>query len=127
MRLTFLFIALLAFMSATTTAGDGDITGEWNAMIPGLGFGIQKALLDLEANGGKLIGSIIIGANETYILDGKISGDKISFKTKSRSGNIAIEYKYDGKILSANEIDFKMKSSFINAPTNTFVARKKQR
>ncbi len=96
-------------------------------MIPGLGYGFQRTLMDLEAKDAKLAGSLIVGENETYILDGKINGDKISFKTKGRLGNTNVEYKYDGKILSANEIEFKIKSSLINSPTNTFTARRKLR
>jgi hypothetical protein len=128
MRFTFLFIAFIAFTLATTTAGDVDITGEWNAGIPGLrGAGFQKGLFDLQANGSKLTGSIIINENEDYIFDGKINGDKISFKTKGRYGNMTFEFIYTGKVLAANEIEFKMKSSMINSPITTFIARRKQR
>jgi hypothetical protein len=122
MRSTLLSIVLIALMSATILAEDINISGEWNCVIPRMG----KSMFDFEVNGSKLTGSKITNDIETYILDGKINGDKISFKTKGDTGNTNFEFIYDGKIISAKEIEFKMKTLMMkNAMTiTTFTARR---
>jgi len=60
---------------------------------------------DFEANGSKLNGSIIRGETEDPILNGKISGDKITFTIKETIKENTYSYLYTGR-LSNDSIQF---------------------
>ena len=63
---------------------------------------------DFAANGSKLTGSIIRGETEKPILDGKISGNKISFTIKETIAGKSYSYSYTGE-LSDDSIQFDVK------------------
>ena len=126
MRLKMVIAALsvLVFMVGSSFAGD--VTGTWEGEMKmpemgqgggpggeggrGGGMGSQgprKWIFDLKQDGTKLTGSVKgPRGNASDIMDGKIEGDKLSFKVKSQGfqGN-EMTIKYEGT-LSGEEISF---------------------
>jgi hypothetical protein len=59
--------------------GNMAVDGNWNISIE-TPIGTRQATLSLAASGGSLIGTQAADGNSTAITDGKIDGDKVSWK-----------------------------------------------
>jgi hypothetical protein len=102
----------------------GDVAGKWKAEFD-TQVGVQKYTFDFKVEGEKLTGKASFDRmdqeGEADLLEGKVSGDEISFVEKfSVQGNeIRIEYK--GKI-NGDEISFTRKVG--DFATEQFVAKR---
>jgi len=85
------------------------IAGMGRVVIPTVGYAFTVipagTFFDFEANGSKLTGSIIRKDTEEPILNGKISGDKITFTIKETIKENTYSYLYTGR-LSNDSIQF---------------------
>lgn len=89
-------LAAMTLISAPAWAADVD--GKWEALIPGP-QGELSFVFDFSADGEALSGKVsneMLG--ETEILDGKVSGDDVSFSTKLERGPRVITFLYKGVI-----------------------------
>src|ERR1041385_5434392 len=81
-----------------------DVTGKWTAQVPSRQGGTREQTFDFKADGDKLTGSISGRQGDIAIMDGKITGDTISFTVKMQYGNNSVEQKYTGSV-SGDEIN----------------------
>jgi hypothetical protein len=70
-----------------------------------------KTIYEFSMNGSEVAGSVLGGyfQEERPILDGRINGQKISFRIEHRFGNRTISYRYEGAI-SGDTIKFVVRS-----------------
>ncbi len=102
-KLTFAVVALLGvFVFAAAAA---DVTGKWAADMPGRQGATMHVTFDLKADGDKLTGTVANQMGENPIMDGKISGDEISFKQKMKMQDNEVTLIYTGKV-SGDSINF---------------------
>ena len=85
-----------------------DISGEWAIEQENQKGMIARSILEFYVEGNKLTGSMLgYQEDEWPILDGRISGDKLSFTIKQTVGNRTISNLYIGKIVD-DTIEFSL-------------------
>ena len=55
-----------------------DVTGKWDAEVPGRGGNVTKVTIDLKDRGGSLTGSVSNPQGETHISDDKVAGETVT-------------------------------------------------
>ena len=93
-------LALLAF-----TAAAADVTGKWNAQVPGRDGQTRETTFTFKVDGAKLTGTMGTQMGESPISDGKVEGDNISFKTTVNFGGNEITLLFKGTV-AGSEIKF---------------------
>ncbi len=92
-----LFSIVVCFLLVAGIALAAGIDGKWMSEQK-RGENTIKSVFDLKADGAKLTGSVSVerpqGAVKTDIADGKIDGNKFSFKvtTEGRNGKMTVAY-----------------------------------
>jgi hypothetical protein len=90
-----------------------DVNGKWTYEQPGRGSGTPaRVTLNLKASGTALTGSVVRpgrggDSTESQISEGKIDGDKISFKVTTQMGGNSMTSEYTGTV-SGDELKLKM-------------------
>ncbi len=80
-----------------------DISGKWEAQVPGRGGEARTAIFTFKVDGEKLTGTMADGRGDpTNLEDGKVSGNSVSFSITTQRGKRA----YTGTV-SGTEIKFK--------------------
>ncbi len=92
-----------AFLVAVLAA---DVSGKWNAQVPGRGGQTRDVTFNFKADGDKLTGTMSGFRGDLQIADGKVASDDISFKVKMEFGGNAMTMSYEGKV-AGDEIKFK--------------------
>jgi hypothetical protein len=97
-------IAVLIVLAATPLlAADSDVTGKWTTS-KGSEVSVQ---LQLTSSGSMLKGNVRIGTGQPVdIFDGKVDGDKITFKAMVPDGDAQYAMMFSGRH-SGRRIDFK--------------------
>ncbi|MEJ7605922.1 MAG: hypothetical protein WKF37_06570 [Bryobacteraceae bacterium] len=108
------FAMILAAVCATTLFA-ADVTGKWSAEMEGRDGNKRAVTLNLKADGDKLTGTVAGPRGDNEILDGKISGDDISFNVKMEMNGESRVIPYSGKITGE---ELKMKMGTGNAHAN---------
>ena len=102
-----LIFSVLSLLVATARAGN--IAGEWRAEFD-TQIGVQKYLFTFKADGDKLTGKAAVEVGdqkrEAEFIEGKITGDTVTFVEMLNIQGNDIRILYTGKI-GTNEIDFK--------------------
>ena len=116
-------LALSLVLAAGAFAAD--VTGAWAAKIEGREGRSMEMTFNLKADGGSLTGTVA-GArgNETAISDGKIDGDKVSFKLKREFQGRSFVMNYEG-VVAGDEIKFKQTVEGGDRPPREFTAKRK--
>jgi hypothetical protein len=92
-----------------------DISGEWIGDIPKQftnGREGEKIIFALQIKEGEVTGSVVAFQSESEITDGKISKNKISFKSKLLPSGQSADCSFKGEIISKDSIDMEMKGGF---------------
>ena len=93
-------LALMLFSAMSVIAAD--LSGTWTGVIPARNNEFQDLTFRLVQNGDALTGKLYRDTTAVPILDGKISGDRISFRVESEEqvGNmfVMIKYTFTGSI-----------------------------
>jgi hypothetical protein len=85
-------------------AHGADITGKWTATAPaGKKAGGNQMVFNLKAEGDKLTGTVGLGRRPAEIVDGKISGDEITFAVLAKTRKQTARLEFRGKV-SGDEI-----------------------
>ncbi|MEX2263606.1 MAG: hypothetical protein WD696_16740 [Bryobacteraceae bacterium] len=92
---------LFGTLALALTSFAADITGKWTAMVPGRN-GEQETTFTFKQQGDALTGTVSGRQGERPIVEGKVTGDAISFSVESQRG----KQTYSGTI-SGGEIKFK--------------------
>lgn len=97
----------LAAMAAAIamTASAADVSGKWNAQVPGRDGQMREATYTFKVDGDKLTGSMSFPQGDQPIKDGKISGDNISFKVALEFNGNSIVLVFKGTV-SGDQIKF---------------------
>lgn len=96
-------LALLLLAGLSVTAAD--LSGTWTGVIPARNKELQDVTFQLVQKGDALTGKLYRDTTAVPILDGKISGEQISFRVESEEqvGNVfvLIKYTFTGSIKGA--------------------------
>jgi hypothetical protein len=99
--------AVLGLMAtAALAAGAPDLSGTWTASFDSQ-VGKQDYTYTLKVEGGKLTGHAKSNLGEGEITDGKVDKDMVSFIEHLNYQGMMLDITYTGKIVSADEIQFK--------------------
>jgi hypothetical protein len=120
MRILGLF--LLALTLAGPAAFAQSVDGVWEGEVEGR-KGLQKVTFTFKVDGATLTGKVTTQRGDNEIVDGKVEGDQISFKTPVNFGGNSATIVYTGKI-SGDEIAFKRVIEEFDR-TSEFTARRK--
>ena len=91
-------------LGIAATALAADVTGTWTGTMS---MGDQQFSLtyNLKQTGDKLTGTLLTPQGDSLeILDGKVSGDKVSFAVKTDIGNGMVKFISEGAVKSTGEI-----------------------
>jgi hypothetical protein len=101
-------IAVFAAVALLTTGlFAADVTGKWSAEMQGRDGQKRVQTFDLKAEGDKLTGTVSSPMGERPIVDGKVTGDDISFAIEVEFNGEKRKIPYTGKIVGD---ELKMKS-----------------
>lgn len=127
MKKILLLCAVVVCAIMQTIAFSADISGEWAVDQMDKKGTVTRTLLEFYVDGNKLTGSMLgYREDEWPILDGKVSGDKISFTIKQSIGNRTINNLYVGKI-KGDIIEFRLTPINVGhgiPPSYKFTAKK---
>ncbi|MFB3826885.1 MAG: hypothetical protein ACE15B_08950 [Bryobacteraceae bacterium] len=121
MKLILTSLCLLALTAGVVLAAD--VNGSWKASVPGRDGATFDMTFTFKADGEKLTGTVGSAMGETSITDGKVTGDKITFKVKLEFQGNSMVINYEGAV-SASEIKFKSTREGSDRPPREFVAKK---
>ncbi len=123
MKLRTLLSVVVIMGLAAVAALAADVSGTWKASMPGRGGQTMDVTFQFKVDGDTLTGSQSTQMGETEITEGKVAGDKISFKIKREfNGNTRVMV-YEGTV-SGNEIQFKQTMEGMDRPPREFTAKK---
>ena len=92
--------SLLLYAAACVMAAD--LSGTWTGLIPARNNEVQDVTFRLVQKGDSLTGKLYRDTTSVPVLDGKVEGDRISFRVESEEqvGNIfvVIKYSFTGSI-----------------------------
>jgi hypothetical protein len=103
-KIATLFAALALFTTGLLAA---DVTGKWAAEVAGRDGEKRTQTFNLKANGETLTGTVSSQRGERPIVDGKVSGDDVSFSVEFEMNGEKRKIPYTGKIVGD---ELKMKS-----------------
>lgn len=96
---------LMAILLAAVALA-ADVTGKWIASVPGRDGNTREVPYDFKVDGSKLTGTVGGMQGRTMeIMDGKVSGDELSFRTEAEFNGNKVTMKYKGKVMG-DEIKF---------------------
>jgi len=104
--LTGITAALGLLATAALAAGAPDLTGTWTASFDSQ-VGKQDYTYTLKVDGGKLSGHAKSNLGEGDLSDGKVDKDMVTFVEHLNYQGMMLDISYTGKIVSADEIQFK--------------------
>jgi hypothetical protein len=105
MRINNAFVLAAAAVLLAMTASAADVSGKWNAQVPGRNGQVRDTTFNLKADGDKLTGTMSGPQGDVEIKDGKISGDTLSFKVNLEFNGNSIVLLFKGS-LSGDQIKF---------------------
>jgi len=115
-------ILLTLLLSALAMAAD--VSGKWNAKVPGRDGNTRDVTYNFKVSGSTLTGTTTgFQGNEIQISDGKVEGDTITFKTKIEFNGNTMVMNYTGKV-SGDEIKFTSQREGGQQPPREFTAKR---
>jgi len=100
----FFWMMALVLLCAMTAAA-ADISGKWNAQVPGRGGQAMDTTFTFKVSGEKLTGTVSMQFGDQEISEGKVTGDDVAFVTVIDFGGNTLKFIYKGKV-AGNEIKF---------------------
>jgi hypothetical protein len=101
---TFALAALLAF-SAAAALRAADISGKWTAVFD-TQIGQQSYTYEFVVKDSTLTGKMTSNLGSSDVIDGKVTGDKVSFVEILKFEGMDVRITYTGTVVSADEIKF---------------------
>jgi hypothetical protein len=90
---------------ATAVLAAADITGTWTATFD-TQLGEQRYTYEFRVNGSQLTGTAVSNLGKGEIKNGRVDGDTVAFTEILDFQGMPLEISYQGKIVSADQIDF---------------------
>ena len=84
-------------LAPTLVFAQADVAGKWTGEQQGRG-GAQPVTLELKVESNKLTGTLKTGDNSAQISDGKLDGNKVSFKTTQSFGGNDVQINWTGEL-----------------------------
>ena len=100
-----------------------DVTGKWNAEVPGRGGQTRQITMNLKADGATLTGTIGGPQGDTEITNGKVDGDQVSFTVVREFQGNSVKLNYTGKV-AGDEIKFKQEREGGEGRSQEFTAKR---
>jgi hypothetical protein len=100
-------VLFAAFALFTTGLFAADVSGKWTAEMEGRDGQKRVQTFNLKAEGEKLTGTVSSPMGERQIVDGKVTGDDVSFAVEVEFNGEKRKIQYTGKIAGD---ELKMKS-----------------
>jgi hypothetical protein len=114
-------IAVVAALALFTTGlFAADVTGKWSAEMQGRDGQKRVQTFNLKAEGDKLTGTVSSPMGERPIVDGKVTGEDVSFAVEVEFNGEKRKIEYTGKIVGD---ELKMKSG-TGERTREFTAKR---
>ena len=104
MKTVVLSITALLLICAFTAAA-ADLNGKWTAQVPGRQGNTQEMTFTFKVEGAKLTGTVGSQRGDQEIVEGKVSGDDISFMTVTKFNEMEMKQIYKGTA-AGSEIKF---------------------
>ena len=125
--LRYVLLSSVLLSLAVASGRAADVSGQWEAQIPGRDGSTLDTTFTFKVAGGELTGTMENQYGERDISDGKVAGDDISFSVHLEIGGDEITFLYQGKV-AGNEIRFvrERKGGDLGPPRVEFVAKRKQ-
>ena len=101
---TFALAAILA-LSAATALRAADISGKWTAVFD-TQIGQQSYTYEFVVKDSTLTGKMTSNLGSSDVIDGKVTGDKVSFVEIFKFEGMDVRITYTGTVVSADEIKF---------------------
>ena len=123
MRTVVSIMALL--LICVFTAAAADFNGKWVAQVPGRQGNTQEMTFTFKVDGAKLTGTVGSQRGDQEIVEGKVSGNDISFMTVMKFNDMEMKQIYKGTAAGA-EIKFSrtMEGGRGGGTPTEFVAKK---
>jgi hypothetical protein len=121
MHMTRSIVTIVLLLCVSFGVLAAEVTGKWTAQVPSRQGGTRDQSFNFKADGDKLTGTISGRQGDIAIMDGKTSGDTISFTVKVDYGGNSVEQKYSG-VVSGDEIKFKREGG--QGPAREFTAKR---
>lgn len=102
---TFALAVVVAAFAAAAPLRAADITGTWTAVFD-TAIGQQSYTYEFTVKGSTLTGKMKSNLGASDVLDGKVTGDKVSFVEMFQFEGMEIRITYSGTIVSDDEIKF---------------------
>ena len=118
-------MSILVSMIAIKTLWASDITGTWTAQMIEKNAKPVEATFVFNVEGKKLTGTMITSMEDESapLMEGEVSGNKVSFKTMQDFEDYTITFIYTGRI-KGDTITFTVAGISGKGPTKTFTAKK---
>jgi hypothetical protein len=87
----FFWMLALVLLCAMTAAA-ADISGKWNAQVPGRGGQAMDTTFTFKVSGEKLTGTVSMQFGDQEISDGKVTGDDVAFVTVIDFGGNTLKF-----------------------------------
>ena len=97
------FIIWLGLLLAATVSA-ADVTGIWTGQVQGRNNELQEITFRFKQNGDTLTGKMYGDTEDIPLVDGKISGDQISFAVSNEFGGGRARFVFTGTV-KADEIE----------------------
>ncbi|MGE3402219.1 MAG: hypothetical protein AB7K63_06495 [Vicinamibacterales bacterium] len=119
------FVLVLALVAAVGVAAQGgvDISGRWTATFD-TQVGEQNYTYEFRVSGNTLTGTASSANGTSELTSGKVEGDTVTFTESLSIMGMVIPVTYQGKIVSASEIQFTRQVG--EFATETLVAKRMQ-
>lgn len=95
-KLVFAWAALLGLFVCSAAAAD--LTGKYTGEVAGRGGNMMTQTFDLKASGDTLTGTVTTPRGEQQIMDGKVSGNTLSFITVVKFQDQEMKITYTGTV-----------------------------
>ena len=124
MKTAVLSITALLLLCAFTAVA-ADLNGKWTAQVPGRQGNTQEMTFTFKVEGAKLTGTVGSQRGDQEIVEGKVSGNDISFMTVTTFGENTMKQIYKGTA-AGSEIKFSrtMEGGRGGGTPTEFVAKK---
>ena len=101
--LSFLKTAALVLVMLGTSLAESKIDGEWVGALPGR-EGPRTLYFLFKTEGNKLEGEMVDSHGDNQLLDGKITGNDLSFTISYRLSHDTVKRFYKGSVVAVDEI-----------------------
>ncbi|HKV38179.1 MAG TPA: hypothetical protein VJX67_03120 [Blastocatellia bacterium] len=123
MKYRLVVFSVVLVLASAALAWAGDVSGKWNAQVPGRNGETREATFNFKVDGSTLSGTVSGPRGDLPISEGKVSGDAISFTVALEFGGNEVKLLYKG-VVAGDEIKFTRSREGSDRPAQEFTAKR---